>query len=129
MSERKKSNILIIDNDEGVVRAIATRFNSLGYTCALARTGAQGLAAFGAGPIDLVITDLNMPVLDGVGFIETIRGFSDVPIIVVTGFQKEYHDQVNQLHNVSVLVKPFRTESLVDLVQDQLSLSPRRVAA
>lgn len=128
MSKPSKPNILIIDNDEGVVKAIATRLNSLGYLCVVARTGAQGLASFGSGPIDLVITDLNMPMLDGVTFIEKIRGFSQVPIIVVTGYRKDYHDQLNQLHNVTILEKPFSTESLVDLVEVELSPSTRRAA-
>lgn len=128
LSQSTKPNVLIIDNDEGVVQAIATRLNSLGYLCIVARTGEQGVAAFNAGPIDLVITDLNMPVLDGVGLIRKIRDISEVPVIVVTGYRKNFHDQINAFDNVTVLEKPFPTEALVDLVEVELSLSPRRAA-
>ena len=125
MNDLAKASILIIDNDEGVVRAISARLSNLGYECSVARTGAQGLSAFADEPIDLVITDLNMPVLDGMGLVEKIREFSEVPIIVVTGYRKEYHDQINQMYDISVLEKPFSTESLLEMVD--LALGSHRL--
>lgn len=129
MAQQSKPNILIIDNDEGVVQAIATRLNSVGYMCINAQTGAQGLDAFNAGPIDLVITDLNMPVLDGASLIKRIRAFSNVPVIIVTGYRKAYRETVDQFTNIAVLEKPFPSEVLVELVEVELASNENNAAA
>lgn len=129
MKPPTKPNILIVDNDGGVVRAIATRLNCHDCVCIVARTGAQGLAVFDAGRVDLIITDLNMPVLDGIGFARKIRERSDVPIIVVTGYRKDYTGQLNHIRDVTVLEKPFLSDELVDLVELELAMSPRDAVA
>ena len=82
--------ILIIDNDGGMVAAISTRLESMGYRCVTAGTGGQGIAIFREQTIDLVITDLNMPAGDGITLTRTLRETSEVPIIIITGF----HDDV-----------------------------------
>ncbi|MAE63624.1 MAG: hypothetical protein CMJ18_05080 [Phycisphaeraceae bacterium] len=123
MLDGSNGSILIIDNDEGMTRAVATRLEHLGYRCTTAATGAQGLAAFSAQPHDLVITDLNMPQLDGPGLIERIRRDSDVPVIVMTGFRGSYIAGLSTLRGVSVLDKPFEAQSLIDLVECELAAS------
>lgn len=119
-------NILIVDNDEDVVRGLSRRLESLGYRCQTARTGAQGLAEFSLGDIDLVITDLNMPVLDGVALVGKIRQSSDVPIIIITGFREEFTQHLKSLQDIVILRKPFDSQQLVDLVTTELALSRRR---
>lgn len=119
--------ILIIDNDEGLVAAIAARLESMGYPCVMAGTGAQGIAAFREQDIDLVITDLNMPAGDGVVLARTLRETSDVPIIIVTGFRKEYRDEVRSIPNVTLMEKPFESNQLIDLVEADLVLAGREL--
>lgn len=128
MKDISQTRILIIDNDEGLVQAIATRLGSLGYRCITARTGAQGLAEFQSAPIDLVITDLNMPVLDGIGLVQRIRECSDVPVIIVTGFQQEYATRIRGLKHVTLFEKPFRSQALIDLVTVELAMQVTRRA-
>jgi DNA-binding response OmpR family regulator len=112
--------ILIIDNDERVTQAIATRLGSLGYVCAVAHTGAQGIVEFHSRPADLVIADVNMPSGDGVTVAEEVRKTSDVPIIFVTGFRAEYRSHLRSFSNVTILEKPFDTQDLQDLVETEL---------
>lgn len=122
MTSDSSPTILIVDNDEGVVCAIASRLKSLGYACVTAETGAQGISAFRSRKIDLVITDLNMPVGDGISLAKSLRNVSDVPIIFVTGFRDEYKPELLSIRNVSVLRKPFDTSVLIDLVEVELAL-------
>jgi DNA-binding response OmpR family regulator len=117
---QRLATVLIVDNDDGVVAAIRTRLQPFGYRCETARTGAQGLAAFDDAVIDLVITDLSMPILDGVGMIQRIRAISNVPIIVITGFQTEFNHALKYIGGVNVLPKPFRADDLVSLVEAEV---------
>ncbi len=122
------ADILIIDNDEGLVRALETRLVSLGYRCRTAYSGTQGLTEFAAGGVNLVITDLNMPALDGVTLVQEVRRHSQVPVIVVTGFPHEYAATLGHLNNVTVLSKPFHSSELIDLVTTELAMQGRSQA-
>lgn len=117
------ATILIIDNDEAMLAALTTRFESLGYVCVTACTGAQGLAAFNASDIDLVITDVNMPAGDGVTVTREIRRLADTPIIICTGFRDEFWPQIHTLPRVSVVRKPCETSELVELVETELIMA------
>ena len=120
MSNQTSPRILIVDNDEGMVQALSTRLEAEGYQCVTAHTGAQGLGEFEQGTIDLVVTDLNMPVLDGAALILRIRAHSDVPIIVVTGFSREYGEHLEGVTNVTLIEKPFEAQAFMDLVTTAL---------
>lgn len=128
MNEQETQTILIIDNDAGVVKAIETRLALYGYHCVTASTGAQGLAACDKYDVDLVITDLNMPCIDGVDFINKFRACSDAPVIVVTGFAKEYTRQMMGYDDIAVITKPFKANDLIDLVMTELTMYSMRRA-
>ncbi len=126
MNDFGTPRILIIDNDEDLVAAIKTRLESLGYECLTASNGEEGLDQFSCGGADLIITDLNMPHLDGVGLAERLSRCSGVPIIVVSGFTKEYEHRLQHLPRIATLKKPFATEVLVDLVESELARRGKR---
>lgn len=115
--------ILIIDNDEGMVAAVSTRLESLGYRCVTASTGAQGIAAFCEHKIDLVISDLNMPAGDGITLARTLRATSEVPIIIVTGFRDDYRRELRAIPDVTLMEKPFDSNRLVDLIETDLVMN------
>jgi len=121
--------VLIIDNDEGIVRAIQIRLESLGYRCATACSGAQGISCYRGGGIDLVITDLNMPAGDGVTVVSALREIGPVPIIVVTGFREEYTRRLRDFDDVTTVEKPFNSNHLVDLVEAELMMAGRPLPA
>lgn len=121
MSSRE---ILIVDNDEGVVRALATRLEDAGYTCKTASSGAQGLALFSHEHIALVITDINMPNGDGLSLIQSIRGRANTPIVAISGFSQNYERQLAKYPGVTLFQKPFEAASLLDLVEVEISSSP-----
>ena len=122
----KNKSILIIENDDGMMRVVQTRLEQQGYQCVTATTGMKGFSLFSAGEFDLVITDLNMPNLDGIGLCEKIRKQSKVPIIVMTGFRGSYIAGLSHLDNLTILDKPFDSQSLIDLVRSEISTKHRR---
>ena len=77
--------ILIADDDPQLVRALRITLASHGYDVVAAPDGAAAVALAAKLPPDLVVLDLGMPHLDGVGVIRALRGWTTAPIIVVSG--------------------------------------------
>ncbi|WP_374946602.1 response regulator [Agreia sp.] len=77
--------ILIADDDPQILRALSVTLRARGYDVVTARDGAEALnAAIDQHP-DLVMLDLGMPKLTGIEVVEGLRGWSQVPILVVSG--------------------------------------------
>lgn len=123
MSEHKHPRILIIDNDQPVATSLAVRFRSLHYECVVVSDGQEGIEAFESQPFDLVITDLNMPSVDGIGVVHKLRALSPVPIIIITGYQREYRGELAENEDLVVLSKPFPAAAIMDLVETELAMA------
>ena len=76
--------ILIIEDDNNLSRGIAFSFEKEGFAVHCADTLSEGKNIFNRQSIDIVILDLNLPDGDGVDFCKTIRGQSNVPIVMLT---------------------------------------------
>ena len=81
------NRVLVIDDDEPLLRALRLNFAARGYQVQTAASAAAGLAAAAHHPPDLVIVDLGLPDRDGIAVVEGIRGYSSVPIIVLSARQ------------------------------------------
>ena len=77
--------ILIADDDPQILRALRITLGARGYDIVTAHDGAAALNAAIEHHPDLVMLDLGMPRLDGVAVIEGLRGWTQVPILVVSG--------------------------------------------
>ena len=77
--------ILIADDDPQILRALRITLAARGYEVLLARDGAEALSVAVDRHPDLYLLDLGMPRLDGIKVIEAIRGWSQAPILVVSG--------------------------------------------
>ena len=78
------SRILIVDDEPQITRMLRASLVSHGYDVVSAANGMEGLATFEKSRPDLVITDLSMPVMDGLALTEEIRRISRTPIIVLS---------------------------------------------
>jgi CheY-like chemotaxis protein len=82
------ATILIIDDDVDGSQAIALYMERAGHHAILAANGRRALAAIAVAKPDVVILDMQMPQLDGVGFLKVLRGYFrtlGVPVAVLTG--------------------------------------------
>jgi len=122
MGADASQTILIIDDDESLLRAISTRLTSLRYHCVTAGSAEEGLEQFRLGRIDLVITDVIMPKSDGFSLLLKIREVSTVPIIVITGFAGKRPPFLRRFPDVKFFSKPFDWERLVELVEAELAV-------
>ena len=82
-----QASILVVDDDAFVAEMLAMILSCNGYQVETAAHGREALAKMEKLPeISLVISDMNMPEMNGLELIEAIRGReSDVPIIILTG--------------------------------------------
>jgi two-component system, OmpR family, KDP operon response regulator KdpE len=83
------TRILIVDDDAPLLRALRVNLTTRGYEVQTAMDGATGLAAAGHHPPDLAIVDLGLPDVDGIQVVEGLRGWSQVPIIVLSARHSE----------------------------------------
>jgi two-component system chemotaxis response regulator CheY len=114
------STILIVEDYAPNHRLMSFVLEQQGYAVVAAFNGQQGLDQMQNTPIDLVLTDLTMPKLDGLGLARAIREnsqYADTPIIVVTGNTHEQdHVRASGIGVDALLTKPVDSEDLIDLV-------------
>lgn len=111
----KRREILVVEDDAAVRNLIVTTLDVHGYRHREATTGAQALLELtSSSGIDLAILDLGLPDMDGVDVIRSLRGWSHMPVIVVSA-RLEDADKVEALDAGAddYLVKPFSAEELL----------------
>src|ERR1051326_2806694 len=106
-------NVLVIDDEPQIRRALRIGLDRNGYHVTLAATGEQGLDQATLRPPDFVILGLAMPGIDGVEVCRQLRGWSQVPIIVLSVREGE-RDKVAALDLGAddYVTKPFSLEEL-----------------
>jgi two-component system KDP operon response regulator KdpE len=77
--------ILVVDDEPQIARALRINLTAHGYTVTTAPDGAQALRAAAAVVPDLVVLDLGLPDMDGTEVIAGLRGWTDAPILVLSG--------------------------------------------
>ena len=121
MNRETAPKILIVDDDNEIAEAICVRLSAAGYECATAGSGEDGYSRFQEGGIDLVITDVVMPMSDGFSMVEWIRQISDVPVIVVTGYDQCRQPFASDFPEIKCIVKPYNQDELLRLVEAGLA--------
>jgi two-component system, OmpR family, KDP operon response regulator KdpE len=108
------TRILAVDDEPQILRALATNLRARGYDVDLAPTGESALALAAKKHPDLVILDLGLPGIDGVEVIRGLRGWSTVPIIVLSVREAE-RDKVAALDAGAddYVTKPFGMDELL----------------
>jgi two-component system KDP operon response regulator KdpE len=109
-----KGRVLLVDDEPQILRALAINLKALGYVIDAAHSGEEALRRAAAHRPDAVILDLGLPGIDGVDVIRGLRGWSDVPIIVLTVRESE-RDKIQALDAGAddYVTKPFGMGELV----------------
>ena len=85
MDERRK--ILVVDDQESMRSLLKDMLEVIGYEITLADGGEEALRLMQAGQFDLVLTDLNMPGMDGTALLRAIKAnYAEMPVVVITGY-------------------------------------------
>ena len=113
--------ILVVDDDQEVLRMVNRLFQLEGYDVVSAADGKSAMALLEEHEPDLIVLDIMMPELNGFQVLDLVRQSSDVPIIMLTA-----RSEVTTLHNALALgaddyvKKPFHTRELLARVRAKL---------
>ncbi len=112
---------LIVDDSASMRQLVSFTVKDAGYDVIIAENGRDALAKLAGSKVDMVITDLNMPEMDGISLIRQLRGMTEykfTPIIMLTTEALEAKKQEGRAAGASGwIVKPFVPERLLEIVR------------
>ena len=110
--------ITLIDDDENIVASVSLALESHGHTVKAYYDGVAGLEAVEANPPDLVILDVKMPRMDGMGVLRRLRQTSEIPVIMLTSKDDEIDEILGfNLGADDYMHKPFSQRLLLERVK------------
>jgi len=116
-----KLRILYVEDEINLRETTVLSLNAIVKYIDVASNGKEGLEKFNHNEYDIIITDLSMPVMDGIEMIKNIRKLdNNIPIVVTTAFGSQ-NEEIEQLQNVGMseyLIKPIDMIKLVTVIED-----------
>jgi DNA-binding response OmpR family regulator len=119
--------LLVVEDDRATLSLYRAGLKGLqGFKVITAENGGQALEMLRHEPVHVLVTDLNMPVLDGFNLIAKVsRFYPQVPIIVMTGLDESQHlNTPLQLGAIRILTKPPRLTLLMDTIRAAAQFEP-----
>ena len=113
-------NLLLVDDDKGILEAMADYMRSFGHRVETARTANEAISRVRECPFDLILSDVNLPDQDGFTVLESVRKTNpDTPVVLITGYGTiESAVEAIRLGAFDYLSKP--------LIDEELSLTVER---
>jgi DNA-binding response OmpR family regulator len=119
---KQQKKILVIEDDQGVLDAIAKHLSHAGYAVVTAADGMEGLKKIKADSYDLVITDIVMPYVSGTGVVTSLKETNPtIPVIAITGFGPESEAVAAEKKADLVLSKPVKMSKLKKHIAELLT--------
>jgi two-component system chemotaxis response regulator CheY len=119
------SSILIVDDSASIRQAVKIALNGHGHNVTEAANGSEGATKAGAARYDLIITDLNMPVMDGLSMIRKVRtnaAYTGVPIVfLTTESDPGMKSEAKAAGATGWITKPFDADQLCRIVTKVLA--------
>ena len=119
------ANILVADDEEALRVFLARALTLRGHKVSTAMDGADALAKLGAERFDLLVSDIMMPVMDGITLaLNASRDYPNLPIIMMTGYvaEKERAKDLDDLVH-TIVSKPFSMDDICAQVEEALCLT------
>jgi two-component system chemotaxis response regulator CheY len=114
-------NIVIADDSESIRELVGLTLEMAGYSVSKGCDGRDALSLLDGREIHLIITDLNMPNMDGIEYLKEVRKmdhYSTTPVLVLTTeSQQSKKDEAKAAGATGWIVKPFAPEKLLEIVK------------
>lgn len=115
---------MTVDDSASIRQVVSFTLSNAGYDVVTAEDGADAVAKLLNAPVDLVITDLNMPNMDGIELIRNVRkdpGLKFVPVVMLTTESQPAKKQEGRAAGATGwIVKPFKPDQLLAVVKKLL---------
>jgi CheY-like chemotaxis protein len=113
----KGARVLVVEDDPGTQSLLRKQLESSGFVVTVAKNGLEGLMKLEQGAPDVIVCDMNMPELDGIGFVRAIKSMNEtrkIPVIFLTASNDPRHmvDGIN-VGARFYLTKPFDMNELI----------------
>lgn len=112
---------LVVDDSTSMRQMVSFTLQSVGFDTIEGANGCEALEVAGDKPLDLVITDLNMPEMDGITLIRELRAkptYKFIPILLLTTESQDTKKQEGKAAGATGwMVKPFNTDQLLTVVR------------
>ncbi len=120
---------LVVDDSMQLRRSVMYALQRIGdIVCVEAGDGAEAIKKFQGGKFDIVLTDINMPVLDGLkltAHLRADRANDQLPIVIITTESAaEDRERAMKLGASAYLIKPVKAQEVLEAVQQLLNLEP-----
>lgn len=116
-----KRTILIVDDSESIRKLVQFNLSKADYNVLVANNGQEALSYFNGDRIDLLITDLHMPVMNGLELIKEVRKiehYKHIPILfLTTETQISLKKEAKDAGATGWIVKPFEFEKLLSTIR------------
>ncbi|ABD68647.1 response regulator receiver domain protein [Rhodoferax ferrireducens T118] len=113
--------IMIVDDSSSMRMVVTIALKGAGYNVLEGRDGQDALAKLNGQKVHLIISDVNMPVMDGISFVKAVKqlpAYKFTPIIMLTTESEESKKREGQAAGAKAwVVKPFKPEQLLGAVQ------------
>ncbi len=119
----EKKQLLVVDDSEGIQNVLSAIFSLMGHDVTLAGNGLEASTLFLTGSYDLVVTDFQMPFMNGWEFSRLVKEQSpNTPVIVITGCCDDTQRKKLNANGVdAIILKPFKLEEIEKAVQRLLN--------
>ncbi len=121
-----EKTVLFVDDDEYLLKMVNYLFMSKGVKLEQAKSGVEGLEKLKTTRIDLIISDVSMPEMDGIEFCKKVKNDSlqsKIPVIVLSALpMPEYRKEMLAIGIEDFFEKPFSPKNLVERVLDLLGI-------
>ena len=113
-TESNRFSILVVDDEPSYRIAIKRLLNIDGHSVTLAEDGIDGLRILENKEFDMVLTDINMPNMNGWEFLEKLDAlYPDLPAAIITGYLDNF-----DISNRKILRKPIKLEDIRELIKE-----------
>ncbi|OIQ26658.1 response regulator [uncultured Vibrio sp.] len=120
-----KKTILIVDDSESLRQVVNIALTGGGYDVLEAKDGVDGLSKLNGSKVHLIISDVNMPNMNGIDFVKqvkTLDKYRFTPIIMLTTENQEYLKEESRKAGAKAwMVKPFKPDQMLQAVSKLLS--------
>ncbi len=119
MNNKSGGKIFVVDDDRFVLESVSALLTEFGFSVSHFSNGQEAIRQFVMEPVDLVLTDINMPIMDGLELLEKIRFLDrETPVVLMTAYADlDVAVKALQKGAFDFIIKPYRPPSLIHTVE------------